>query len=95
MNGNKAWYFCYDVFNFFILGNEWDYVILSTVRSLPLVQIDEKPPLAWRKRHLGFITDVNQINVAITRPKLGLIILGKTLVLNVFFVCNLYYGSIV
>ncbi|XP_033629468.1 helicase with zinc finger domain 2-like [Asterias rubens] len=63
-------------------GNEWDYVILSTVRSLPLVQIDEKPPLAWRKRHLGFITDVNQINVAITRPKLGLIILGNKYLLR-------------
>ncbi len=63
-------------------GNEWDYVILSTVRSVPVLQIDAKPPLAWKKRHLGFITDVHQINVAVTRPKQGLIILGNKYLLR-------------
>ncbi|XP_022109839.1 helicase with zinc finger domain 2-like isoform X2 [Acanthaster planci] len=64
-------------------GKEWDYVILSTVRSLPRVEIDEKPSTAWKKRNLGFITDENQINVAITRPRLGLIILGNKFLLRV------------
>ncbi|XP_038049676.1 helicase with zinc finger domain 2-like [Patiria miniata] len=64
-------------------GKEWDYVILSTVRSLPRVEIDEKASTAWKKRNLGFITDENQINVAITRPKMGLIILGNKYLLSV------------
>ncbi|XP_038049674.1 helicase with zinc finger domain 2-like [Patiria miniata] len=64
-------------------GKEWDYVILSTVRSLPRVEIDEKASTAWKIRNLGFITDENQINVAITRPKMGLIILGNKYLLSV------------
>ncbi|XP_071791761.1 3'-5' exoribonuclease HELZ2-like isoform X2 [Asterias amurensis] len=63
-------------------GNEWDYVILSTVRSLPRVEIDERPSVAWKKQNLGFITDENQTNVAITRPRLGLIILGNKFLLQ-------------
>ena len=58
-------------------GGEWDYVILSTVRSLPEYQIDKQPSLGWLKRHLGFITDEHQINVALTRAKRGMIIVGE------------------
>ncbi len=58
-------------------GSEWDFVILSTVRSLPRVEIEEKPNIGWRKKFLGFITDENQMNVALTRAKHGLIIVGK------------------
>uniref|UniRef100_A0ABM0MGU2 Helicase with zinc finger domain 2-like n=1 Tax=Saccoglossus kowalevskii TaxID=10224 RepID=A0ABM0MGU2_SACKO len=55
-------------------GSEWDYVLFSTVRSIPKNQIEEKPSRGWLLNHLGFITDEHQINVAITRAKLGLIL---------------------
>ncbi|XP_070570217.1 3'-5' exoribonuclease HELZ2-like [Ptychodera flava] len=58
-------------------GSEWDYVLFSTVRSLPRVEIEEKPSQGWLLSNLGFITDEHQINVAITRAKLGLIIVGN------------------
>ena len=57
-------------------GGEWDYVILSTVRSLPDCDIDSKPTDGWRKKYLGFISDKNQVNVALTRAKRGLFIIG-------------------
>ena len=60
-----------------LAGDEWDYVILSTVRSLPEYQIDENPSQGWLKHNLGFILDHNQINVAITRARKGLIIIGR------------------
>lgn len=60
----------------FFAGSEWDYVILSTVRSLPRNEIDPNPIQKWRSKHLGFITDEHQINVALTRSKNGLIITG-------------------
>ena len=59
------------------LGSEWDYVILSTVRSLPQDEIERNPTSKWRKKHMGFIGDPHQINVAITRARKGLIIIGK------------------
>ncbi|XP_071117015.1 3'-5' exoribonuclease HELZ2-like [Haliotis cracherodii] len=59
-------------------GGEWDYVIFSTVRSLPQYKIEDKPTLGWRRYNLGFITDENQINVALTRPRKGLIIIGNS-----------------
>ncbi|XP_070570215.1 3'-5' exoribonuclease HELZ2-like [Ptychodera flava] len=58
-------------------GSEWDYVIFSTVRSLPKVEIEEKPSQGWLRSNLGFIIDEHQINVAITRAKRGLIIVGN------------------
>ncbi|XP_033098480.1 helicase with zinc finger domain 2-like isoform X2 [Anneissia japonica] len=58
-------------------GSESDYVIMSTVRSIPLVQIEEKPTIGWKKKFLGFIIDENQTNVAITRAKRGLILIGN------------------
>ena len=59
------------------IGGEWDYVIFSTVRSLPEYKIEKRPTLGWCKQNLGFITDQNQINVALTRARKGLIIIGK------------------
>ncbi|XP_053391000.1 helicase with zinc finger domain 2-like isoform X2 [Mercenaria mercenaria] len=59
-------------------GGEWDYVIFSTVRSLPEYKIEKRPTLGWCKHNLGFITDRNQINVAITRARKGLVIIGNT-----------------
>jgi len=57
-------------------GSEWDYVLLSTVRSLPQREIDTHPSDRWRAQNLGFITDQHQINVALTRARCGLIIIG-------------------
>ncbi|XP_046567928.1 LOW QUALITY PROTEIN: helicase with zinc finger domain 2-like [Haliotis rubra] len=59
-------------------GSEWDYVIFSTVRSLPHYKIESNPTFGWCKHNLGFITDANQINVAITRARKGLIIIGNS-----------------
>ena len=62
-------------------GDEYDIVILTTVRSLPIneikdpkfVQADRK----WMTDNLGFLIDEHQVNVGITRAKHGLIIIGK------------------
>ncbi|XP_053394362.1 helicase with zinc finger domain 2-like isoform X2 [Mercenaria mercenaria] len=58
-------------------GGEWNYVIFSTVRSLPEYKIEKNPTLGWCKHNLGFITDRNQVNVALTRARKGLIIIGN------------------
>ncbi|XP_061196373.1 helicase with zinc finger domain 2-like [Saccostrea echinata] len=58
-------------------GGEWDYVIFSLVRSLPHYRIEPNPTKGWCIENLGFITDVHQINVALTRAKKGLIIIGN------------------
>ncbi|XP_070570174.1 3'-5' exoribonuclease HELZ2-like isoform X2 [Ptychodera flava] len=34
-------------------GSEWDYVLFSTVRSLPRVEIEEKPSQGWLLSNLG------------------------------------------
>lgn len=58
-------------------GGEWDYVIFSLVRSLPEYRIEPNPTDGWRKENLGFINDDHQINVALTRARKGLVIIGK------------------
>jgi len=50
-----------------VVGDEWDYVILSTVRSLPEYEIDPRPSYGWCSANMGFICDSHQINVALTR----------------------------
>ena len=57
-------------------GSEWDYVILSLVRSLSKDEIDPQPSLHWLREHLGFLTDEHQINVGLTRARKGLCIIG-------------------
>jgi len=64
------------------VGDEWDYVILSTVRSLPEYDIDPRPSYGWCLANMGFICDPHQINVALTRARMGLIIVGLYLVVN-------------
>ncbi|KAF5894207.1 helicase with zinc finger domain 2, partial [Clarias magur] len=58
-------------------GSEWRYVILSTVRSCPFSEIEKESYISkgWLGKKLGFITDPNQVNVAITRAQDGLCIL--------------------
>ncbi|XP_035243629.1 helicase with zinc finger domain 2 isoform X1 [Anguilla anguilla] len=58
-------------------GSEWRYVILSTVRSRPVSEIDNEPTKAWLTRHLGFVMDPNQVNVGLTRAQEGLCIIGN------------------
>lgn len=67
----------------YLPGSEWRYVIISTVCSLPSDQIEEEPDGAFLSKHLGFVADPNQINVAITRAKEGLCIFGESLQLIV------------
>ncbi|CAG2249994.1 unnamed protein product [Mytilus edulis] len=50
-------------------GGEWDYVVISLVRSLSDYRIEPKPTLGWCKQNLGFITDEHQTNVALTRAR--------------------------
>ena len=57
-------------------GSEWDYVILSLVRSLRKDDIDPEPSPQWRREHLGFLTDEHQMNVGLTRARRGLCIIG-------------------
>ncbi|CAG2248111.1 unnamed protein product [Mytilus edulis] len=58
-------------------GGEWDYVIFSLVRSLPKYMIEKNSTQGWCIQNLGFITDRHQINVALTRAKKGLVIIGN------------------
>ncbi|XP_077192077.1 3'-5' exoribonuclease HELZ2 [Paroedura picta] len=67
-------------------GNEWKYVIVSTVRSCSRSGIDKKPTIAWQKKQLGFVTDPNQINVCITRAQEGLCIIGNRYLLESNFI---------
>ncbi|XP_053106245.1 helicase with zinc finger domain 2 [Hemicordylus capensis] len=63
-------------------GNEWKYVIVSTVRSCSRSAIDKKPTRSWQKKNLGFVIDPNQINVCITRAQEGLCIIGNRYLLE-------------
>lgn len=77
-----------------LLGSEWRYVIISTVCSLPSEEIELEPDGAWLSKHLGFVSDPNQINVAITRAKEGLCIIGEIL-LFLFLPVDAYNSNFV
>eukprot|EP01116_Phalansterium_solitarium_P013960 TRINITY_DN3142_c0_g1_i1.p1 TRINITY_DN3142_c0_g1~~TRINITY_DN3142_c0_g1_i1.p1 ORF type:complete len:635 (-),score=207.11 TRINITY_DN3142_c0_g1_i1:77-1714(-) len=64
-------------------GSESDVVIISTVRSLPVKSIPERTSDSWMRKNLGFVTDDHQINVAITRARRGLFIVGNAELLSV------------
>lgn len=60
------------------LGAERDFVVLSTVRSLPTEQLTGSAEnQQWLTSHLGFLIDERQMNVALTRAKHGLVIIGE------------------
>lgn len=72
-------------------GSEWPYVIVSTVRSCSISDIESyTPSKTWLGKRLGFITDPNQVNVAITRAQDGLCILGKQwmMLINWWQICK-------
>jgi len=58
-------------------GSEWDYVIISLVRSLKKDEIDPEPTKTWLRQHLGFLADEHQMNVGLTRARRGLCIIGN------------------
>lgn len=60
-----------------VLGSEWRYVLVSTVRSCPESDLDQRPTKSWLKRFLGFVVDPNQVNVALTRAQEGLCLVGE------------------
>ena len=71
-------------------------MIISLVRSLPESQIDHEPNRGWLREKLGFVTDEHQINVALTRAKRGLCIIGKKIYIQwhpttVF--CKILFGE--
>ncbi|CAH3025204.1 unnamed protein product, partial [Porites evermanni] len=63
-------------------GSEWDYVIISLVRSMKEEDIEREPSLSWLREHLGFVTDDHQMNVGITRARRGLCIIGNKILLS-------------
>ncbi|XP_068677064.1 3'-5' exoribonuclease HELZ2-like isoform X1 [Montipora foliosa] len=71
-------------------GAERDFIVLSTVRSMPQDQIvnGNKDNQQWLVNHLGFLTDERQMNVALTRAKHGLIIIGNRHLLSVHRMWN-------
>jgi superfamily I DNA and/or RNA helicase len=62
-------------------GSEYDYVILSTVRSKSLDKLKSDRIVHtdkhWRHENLGFVTDSHRLCVALTRACFGLIIIGN------------------
>lgn len=62
--------------------------------SLPSEEIELEPDGAWLSKHLGFVSDPNQINVAITRAKEGLCIIGEIL-LFLFLPVNAYSSTFI
>jgi superfamily I DNA and/or RNA helicase len=73
-----------------LIGSEKNYVILSLVRSLPEKEIEKDPPKSWLRENLGFLTDKHQMNVALTRAKRGLFIIGKRPIKVYFTVVELF-----
>nr|XP_045013354.1 helicase with zinc finger domain 2 [Jaculus jaculus] len=65
-------------------GSEWRYVLVSTVRTCPKSDMDQRPTKSWLKKFLGFVVDPNQMNVAITRAQEGLCLIGDHLLLRCF-----------
>ncbi|XP_006897012.1 PREDICTED: helicase with zinc finger domain 2 [Elephantulus edwardii] len=63
-------------------GSEWRYVLVSTVRTCSVSDVDQRPTKGWLKKYLGFVVDPNQVNVALTRAQEGLCLIGDHLLLR-------------
>lgn len=57
--------------------SEWDYVILSLVRSLSEDEHCPEGSSHWVREHLGFLEDDHLMNVGLTRARKGLCIIGN------------------
>lgn len=74
---------------FMISGKEFDYIVLSTVRTVTSSCIERYPDAAWKKDKLGQLTDRGLITTVLTRARKGLIIIGELgfkLIFNLFFI---------
>lgn len=54
-------------------------MLVSTVRTCPKSDVDQRPTKSWLKKFLGFVVDPHQVNVAITRAQEGLCLIGEGL----------------
>ncbi|XP_070186287.1 3'-5' exoribonuclease HELZ2-like isoform X2 [Littorina saxatilis] len=61
---------------------EFDYVVLSTCRSVSRSQVEQKPTRDWLQRHLGVTADTHLVNMALTRARKGLVITGNKYLLQ-------------
>ncbi|ORZ34382.1 AAA domain-domain-containing protein [Catenaria anguillulae PL171] len=68
-------------------GQEKDVIIMSTVRADPVSRPAAGGPGASKSKSIGFLSDMRRMNVALTRAKYSLFIVGsaKTLVVNQYW----------
>ena len=83
--------------NFVVTGRECNVVILTTVRS-PEEDIPDRPSRTWVNENMGFVTDEHLMNVAITRAREALCIIGRYIIstnnykmLAHMYICSLHY----
>lgn len=64
-------------------GRQWDYVVVSLVRSVEKNKIEKTPSPDWIQKFVGDVADSNQINIMLTRARHGLIFVGNYKLLEV------------
>lgn len=64
-------------------GKEYDYVMVSLVRSAPSSKIEKNPDTDWIRKNVGEVSDPNQINLMLTRARHGLVLIGNDELLQV------------
>lgn len=52
-------------------------MILSTVRALPDTGVQRPPTSKWTRDHLGLLANPKVVNLALTRVKTALFVIGK------------------
>ncbi|XP_052765877.1 helicase with zinc finger domain 2-like isoform X2 [Mya arenaria] len=60
-----------------IQGLEFDYVLFSTIHSLPAMNIEQFPTQKWLNEKLGVLTDHGQVISTLSRARKGLVIVGN------------------
>ncbi|KAH3873318.1 hypothetical protein DPMN_036550 [Dreissena polymorpha] len=60
-----------------VQGLEFDYVILSTVRSIPAIRVERYCTRKWLQENLGLLTNQGLVMSALTRARKGLVIVGN------------------